>query len=407
MNPWEEAQKNLLLAAKKAGTDQKLIDKLLLHENAIKVEVPLQKDDGTKLFIHGYRMQHNSWRGPYKGGLRFHPQVSEDEAKALSFWMTLKTAIIDVPFGGGKGGLAVDPHALSKTELEQLTRAFTRQIAEHIGPDKDVPAPDVNADGQIMAWIADEYGDAAVVTGKKIEDGGSEGRTEATGLGGVYALLAYLQANNIDPKNLRVAIQGFGNVGIYTAQFMVEQGMKVVAISDSRNTIVLDAGFTDIHALVAAKKTEGSLAKAAIKLGLGCKTLASDEVFSLDVDVLVPAALEAAITKNNAGDVKASIVVEMANGPLTTEADKILATKNIVVIPDVLANAGGVAVSYYEWYQNRHKEHWTKQEVFEKLEKQMRTSVKDVLKIQKDSDTDLRTAAYILALKRLQEASQN
>lgn len=405
MNPWGEAQTNLIKAGKKARVDQDLIDKLLLHENVIHVQVPLKKDDGSTIDIHGYRMQHNNWRGPYKGGLRFHPQVSEDEAKALSMWMTIKNAVIDVPFGGGKGGLAIDPHQLSKTELEQLTRSFTRQIADSIGPDVDVPAPDVNTNGEIMGWIADEYGDAAVVTGKTMDNGGSEGRTEATGLGGIYALLEYFKLNNIDPKTQTMAIQGFGNVGVYAAHFATEQGIKLVALSDSRNTIISTTGFTNILELEAAKRTSGSLAKAAESLGLDYYSLPVDAIFLQQVDVLVPAALEAAITKDNANDIKASIVLELANGPLTTDADGILASNNITVIPDVLANSGGVAVSYYEWYQNKHKEHWKKDDVFTKLQTQMAKAVEAVVKVQKENDTDLRTAAYILALQRLQIAS--
>ncbi len=406
MNPWEEAQTNLVKAAKAGGVDQSLVDKLLKHQNTIHVEVPLKKEDGSKHTIQGYRMQHNNWRGPYKGGLRFHPQVSEDEAKALSMWMTIKNAVIDVPFGGGKGGLAVDPHELTKAELEQLTRAFTREIAEHIGPDVDVPAPDVNTNGEVMAWIADEYGDKAVVTGKAMDNGGSEGRTEATGLGGIYALLEYFKLNGIDPKSQTMAIQGFGNVGIYAAHFAVENGIRVIALADSRNTIVSKDGFTDILGLEKAKGEHGSLAKAAEALGLECKILPADEVFTQDVDVLAPAALEGAITLQNAGHITASVVLELANGPVTTDADEILAQGDIVVIPDVLANSGGVAVSYYEWYQNKHDEHWTKEDVFKKLKVQMAKAVEAVVKIQNEQNVDMRMAAYILALRRLQEASR-
>lgn len=405
MNPWEEAQANLVKAAKAAGVDQSLVDKLLKHQNTIHVEVALKKEDGSEQTVHGYRMQHNNWRGPYKGGLRFHPQVSEDEAKALSMWMTIKNAVIDVPFGGGKGGLAVDPRELSKAKLEQLTRAFTREIAEHIGPDVDVPAPDVNTNGEVMAWIADEYGDKAVVTGKAMDNGGSEGRTEATGLGGIYALLEYFKLNGIDPTSQTIAIQGFGNVGVYAAHFAVENGIRVIALADSRNTIVSKDGFTDILALENAKREHGCLAKAAEALGLECKIFPADEVFTQDVDVLVPAALEGAITLQNAGDITASVVLELANGPVTTEADEVLAEGKIVVIPDVLANAGGVAVSYYEWYQNKHDEHWTKEDVFKKLKVQMAKAVEAVVKIQNEQNVDMRMAAYILALQRLQEAA--
>lgn len=404
MNPWEEAQANLLSAAKIANTDKHIVDALLQHNNVINVEVPFTREDGTKQKVLGYRMQHNNWRGPYKGGLRFHPQVSEDEAKALSLWMTIKNTVIDVPFGGGKGGLQINPRDMSPIELEQVTRAFTREIAEHIGPTVDVPAPDVNTNGQVMAWIADEYGDTAVVTGKALDNGGSQGRTQATGLGGIYALLEYFTLHHIDPKTQTMAVQGFGNVGVYAAYFAVEQGIKVVAIADSKNTIVSEYGFSDIMALESAKRQTGSLAKAAASLGIDCQVLPADSIFSQSVDVLTPAALEAAITVQNAKSIQATIILELANGPVTTEADEMLAKKKVTIIPDVLANAGGVAVSYYEWYQNKHNQTWSEQKVFAKLKTQMATAVAAVVSVQKQYDTNLRTAAYILAIQRLAEA---
>lgn len=404
MNPWQNVQQTLTNIGKKANIDQTLIDTMLRHDNKIDVELALTLDSGEKQTFKAYRLQHNNWRGPYKGGLRYHPQVSEDEVKALSAWMTIKNAVIDVPFGGGKGGISVDPKSLSKAELERLTRLFARELADYIGPDKDVPAPDVNTNGEIMKWIADEYGDKAVVTGKAITDGGSEGRTEATGYGGVYALLAVLESKNIKSAGLTAAVQGFGNVGTYAAELMVKNGIKVVALSDSKNTIYSELGFNNIMALVEMKAKAGSLASAVKELSLDCDILPADDIFKVKVDILAPAALEMVITDDNADQIDAKMILELANGPLTSQADEILAQKDIIVIPDVLANAGGVAVSYYEWYQNRNDEKWTKDEVLSKLEDQMRKSVVEVLKIAKDSNLTLREAAYVLALKRIAAA---
>ncbi len=405
MNPWQNAQTMLKQVGKKAKIDSELIDCLLKHNNKIEVELPIQMDDGSNKSFKAFRLQHNNWRGPYKGGLRYHPQVCEDEVKALSLWMTIKNAVIDVPFGGGKGGICVDPKQLSKAELESLTRAFTRELVAHIGPDKDVPAPDVNTTGEIMGWIADEYGNNAVVTGKTLADGGSEGRTEATGYGGIYSLLAVLESKKINPSGLTASVQGFGNVGVYAAEAMASSGIKVVALSDSRNTIYLADGFKDILALSDAKQKTGDLVMAAKSLNINCESKPADAIFDYSVDVLVPAALEMVITKSNASKIDAKIILELANGPITPEAEEILVDRDITIIPDVLANSGGVAVSYYEWYQNRHDEKWSKKAVLEKLEEQMRKSTTDVLNISNKSNLTLREAAYVLAIKRL-EASK-
>lgn len=404
MNPWENAQQTLKQVAEKAKIDSDLINILLTHDRKIEVELPLVMDDGQTKTFNAYRMQHNNWLGPYKGGLRYHPQVSLDEIKALSMWMTIKNAVIDVPFGGGKGGIAVDPKTLSSGELERLTRAFTRELAEYIGPDKDVPAPDVNTSGEIMKWIADEFGDKAVVTGKAIADGGSEGRTEATGYGGVYALLAVLESMQIKPVGLTAAVQGFGNVGTYAAELMIKSGIKVVALSDSKNTIYSADGFSDIMSLVNAKAATGSLAGAVEQLNIDCEVKPVDSIFGIKVDILAPAALELAINSDNVDLIDARIILELANGPMTPEAEAVLNNKNITIIPDVLANSGGVAVSYYEWYQNRHNETWTKQQTLEKLEVQMRAAVADVLAVADKDDFTLRQAAYVLAIKRLAAA---
>lgn len=403
MNPWQEAKTNLQKAAAYAHADPSVIEALLTHENILHFKLPVTTPEGTKT-VQGYRMQHNSWRGPYKGGLRYHPHVSEDEARALSLWMTIKNAVVDVPFGGGKGGIAVDPRQLSKLELEQLTREFTRQLAESIGPDKDVPAPDVNTNSEVMGWIADEYGDQAVVTGKHIDHGGSEGRTEATGLGGVYTFLEYCRLRQIEPQSQTVAIQGFGNVGVYAAQYFIENGVAVVALADSRNTLVSKKGFSDILALSRAKDEQGSLATAAKSLDLDVEVLPAEAIFSQPVTVLVPAALENAITEQNATSIQADFVLELANGPVSTAADAVLLERNKVIIPDVLANAGGVAVSYFEWLQNRQKEHWSKEAVFSKLQQKMQLATQAVVKYQAGHGGSLREAAYGLALERLAAA---
>ncbi len=406
MNAWKNAQKNLHKAAKIMGAEPQLLDSLLLHDRSIKVDVPIERDNGESITYKGYRLQHNNWRGPYKGGLRFHPEVDEDEVKALSFWMTIKNALIDVPFGGGKGGISVDPHQLSPAEVERLTRSFTRQLADYIGPNVDVPAPDVNTTPQIMAWIADEYGDKAVVTGKAIDDGGSEGREEATGLGGVIALLSLLECRRENPLGKTIAIQGFGNVGQWAAHFCVKRGIKVVALADSRGALYAPDGFTQIIELAKAKKQYGSLQEAAEKLKINASPISEKELFELSVDVIAPSALDNVITDENTSRIKASYVLELANGPTTPEADTLLQKAGKIVIPDVLANSGGVLVSYYEWYQNRNNESWSKQQVFEKLELQMSRTVRAVYELQQQKNITLRQAAYIVALQRLEAAGK-
>ena len=373
-------------------------------------------DDGSARVFYGFRVQHNDIRGPYKGGLRYHPKVDMDEVRALAFWMTMKNAVVDVPFGGGKGGVAVDPKKLSAAELERLTREFARKITPIIGPLRDVPAPDVNTNGTIMQWIREEYEHATgtkapgVITGKAIKDGGSEGRTEATGLGGSYVLAEYLRLIGKDPKGMTVAIQGFGNVGSYLAQYLQDLGFTIVAVSDSKGGIYIPKGIEDLKAIAACKEKSGRIA-GCYCIGsvcdvtnmeqLGGRDISPEEVLTLPVDIIVPSALENAITEKNVDAIKASIVLEMANGPTTTGADDLLAKKGITVIPDILANAGGVAVSYFEWYQNIHNELWNKPDVFAKLKKKMNAATVDVYKTAQEHSISLREAAYIVALKRI------
>lgn len=417
-NPWHQAKEQLAKSAKKINLDPLTHAHLTEPERVIQVHLPLRKDNGEIVTFQGYRVQHNSHKGPYKGGLRFHPEVSMDEIKALAFWMTMKTALVDVPFGGGKGGITIDPKSLSESELERLTRLFTRRIAHIIGPDKDVPAPDVNTNPKIMSWIVDEYGahmgkqTPAVVTGKPIDKGGSFGRTEATGLGGAYVLKDIIHRMGLKPNNLTVAIQGFGNVGYYVAYFLQQYGFKIVALSDSKGGMYIPEGIASIEQIQKCKEEKGFLAGCycvgsvcdiRYKKQVNGRDITPEEVLTLPVDIIIPAALDGAITEKNAHDIKAKIILEMANGPTTTEADEILGKQDVTVIPDILANAGGVAVSYFEWYQNMYNETWSKDEVFEKLREKMFKATNAVWKTQKEYHISMRDAAYIAALKRFEE----
>jgi len=398
-NPWQRALAQLQSTIELTDAHPDLHARLKEPDTIVEVDVPVEMDNGTTKIFRGYRVQHNNMRGPYKGGLRFHPQVDLDEAKALAFWMTMKNALVGVPFGGGKGGIEVDPKELSAGELERLTRNFARELAHVIGPEKDVPAPDVGSTAQMMHWIADEYSkhigehSPSVVTGKPVEHGGSEGRTEATGYGGGYVLEAMLtKLGKEDAKT--VAIQGFGNVGSYLAEYLEAHGFRIVGLSDSKGGIHMPEGI-DIKAAEKYKKEKGSL------IGFGSTTMSSEDVLELPVDILVPAALENAITEKNAPDIKASIVLELANGPTTLEADKILHEKGTIVIPDILANAGGVAVSYFEWEQNRNGEEWSKEDVLMRLKEKMENAATRVFVESEAKKISLRDAAYIVALKSL------
>jgi glutamate dehydrogenase len=322
-----------------------------------------------------------------------------NEVKALAFWMTIKNAVVDVPFGGGKGGVEVDPKALSTGELERLTKAFTKELAPNIGPEMDVPAPDVNTNAQIMSWLVEEYSRIAgkevlaVTTGKPVGKGGSLGREEATGLGGFFVLEELVGKMNLQ-KPLKVAVQGFGNVGSHIAELLEKNGYQVVALSDSKGGIYDEKGL-DVAKVEAFKKEKGSLS------GFSGKDITSSDLLELPVDILVPAALENVLTAENASKIKAKIILEMANGPTTAEADKIFNDKGIVVVPDVLANSGGVTVSYFEWYQNMHQESWSLEEVNEKLKEKMVAAFEVVWKIKEEKQVNMRVAAYVVALQRL------
>ncbi len=402
-NPFETAKSQLMQAAKIAKLDEDKIEQLLATDRCVEVSIPVKMDNGKQKIFTGFRSQHNNARGPYKGGIRYHQDVNLDEVRALSFWMSFKNAVVNVPFGGGKGGIIVNPKELSAGELERLSRGFVQKIYPLIGPEVDVPAPDVNTNGQIMEWMVDEYKSLtghpkalATFTGKPLGKGGSEGRAEATGFGGVYVFEEAVK-NSLGGvvKGNTMALQGFGNVSSFFAQAAQKLGFKVVALSDSKGGIVNLEGL-DLDAVAEHKKQTGSLKDFA-----GAKNITNSELLELPVDVLVPGALENVLTADNADKVKAKLIVEMANGPTTPEADAIFAKKNIPVIPDILANSGGVCVSYYEWYQNMNNEVWSKEDVLEKLSKQIKQAFVDVYELQKKYNTTFRTGAYILAAERI------
>lgn len=400
-NAFQNALSQIMRAAKIGGTDTEVLDLLQAPMRMVRVNIPVKMDDGSMKIFEGYRVQHNNWRGPYKGGIRFHQDVDLDEVKALATWMSFKTAVAGIPMGGGKGGVTVNPKELSEGELERLTRGWTRAMLGVIGPEIDVPAPDVNTSPREMAWIADEFGHPAVVTGKPIEAGGSQGRGSATATGGYYILEELRERLFIDPETATVAIQGFGNAGQIFGELCARHEYKVIAVSDSRGAIKSEAGL-NIEAVIAHKKETGSVIDFA-----GAENITNEELLEVECGVLVPAALENVIHKDNAAAVKAKVVLELANGPTTPEADDILFEKGIQVIPDILANSGGVTVSYFEWDQNMKEESWSEEDVDSKLKELMVAAANDVWERKEKHETDMRRAAFILALERLSSARPN
>ena len=350
-NPFQIAREQLRRVADIFDIDQRLVNVLQECKKAVVVSIPVTMDDGTIQAFEGYRVTHNIARGPSKGGIRYHPDVTLDEVKALSMWMTWKCALMNIPFGGAKGGVVCDPKRLSRGELERMTRRFTTEIINEIGPEKDIPAPDVGTDGSVMAWIFDTYSMnkghsvLGVVTGKPLNVGGSLGRLEATARGSLYCIQEAVRKKELQLAGLRVAVQGFGNVGSHLAKLLHEQGATVVAISDSKTALYNPKGI-DVPAAFAHKRLHGALA--GVK---DAEEITNEELLLLDVDILAPCALEQVINEQNAADVKASIICEGANGPVTPRADAILEDKGVLILPDVLANAGGVIVSYFEWVQ--------------------------------------------------------
>lgn len=402
-DPFTSSQAQLKEVASLINLPADDLNRLLEPERILTVQIPVRMDDGHTQMFTGYRSQHNNARGPYKGGIRFHPNVSLSEVKALSMWMTWKCAIADIPFGGGKAGVIVDPKKLSATELENLTRGFGDKIAAIIGEDIDVPAPDVNTDGRIMNWMRESYEKSigrkapASFTGKAIEEGGSEGRTEATGYGGVYVLNRLFEKQGKVHDGVSIAIQGIGNVGSYFAMKAKTDGYTIVALSDSKVALYEPKGL-DPEAVFAYKKEHGSLS------GFGCSEITPDDLLLLDVDVLVPAALEAVITEANAEKIQAKVIIEMANGPVTPEADVILKNRGIISVPDVLANSGGVTVSYFEWYQNKHDEHWNKEDVLKKLQETITTAFDHCYEKTNELNVTMRMGAYAVAVDKVVKA---
>lgn len=369
----------------------------------LQVSVPVKMDDGKTKVFKGYRVQHSDVRGPCKGGIRYHWQVDIEEVKALATWMSMKCAVVNIPYGGGKGGVECNPKELSTGEMERLSRGYIGAISQIVGPELDIPAPDVYTNAQVMAWFADEFSklrgkpSIGVVTGKPLEFGGSLGRNTATAQGGVYVLLKYLKDNNIDPKGLKVVVQGFGNAGMFGATILHDEGMKIVGVSDSKGGIYAEEGF-DPHEVYKVKQEKGS-----VQNFEGVQKMKNEELIELDCDVLVLAALENQVHEDNAANVKGRIILELANGPITPEGDEILVKNNVEVIPDILANAGGVTVSYFEWVQNLANFYWTEEEVQQKLKPIMEQALEDVLATKNKYNSSMRQAAFILAIKRIED----
>lgn len=399
-NPFGNALSQLSRAIKVVSSNNDIIKILATPQREIKASIPVILDSGELQIFEGYRVQYNNILGPYKGGIRFHQDTNIDEVKALALWMTIKTAVMDLPMGGGKGGITVDPKKLSKNELEKLSRGWVQKLYPIIGPSVDVPAPDVNTNSEIIGWMSDEYkkltGEktGATFTGKSLDNGGSEGRTQATGLGGFYTFDAIRTQAEL-PISCKVIIQGMGNVGGYAAQIFHNHGHIIIGMSDSKGGIINPLGLNpkDIEDY---KKENGTLAGFP-----DAKYVTNEELLITPTDVLIPAALENQITLANANEIKAKLILELANGPTTPEADDILFARGIPVVPDVLANAGGVTVSTFEWEQNLKGEHWTEEVVLEKLKTSIQNQAQIIWKSSKELNTDLRRSAFILALSRL------
>jgi glutamate dehydrogenase (NAD(P)+) len=405
VNPYDIARGQLAIAAKKLGLDEGLHEVLAYPRRELTVNFPVKRDDGSVDIFTGYRVQHNLSRGPAKGGVRFSPHTDLDEVRALAMWMTWKCATVDIPFGGAKGGVLCDPRVLSKSELERLTRRYTTEISLLIGPETDIPAPDMGTNPQVMAWMMDTYSMhrghtyPAVVTGKPLAIGGSEGRLEATGRGVVIMAREAGKLRGIDLQGARVVIQGFGNVGSMAAKNFYESGAKVIAICDSEGGIWNPSGL-NVPSLLPLSGRDGALPGA--KMG---EPISGQQILELETDILIPAAMEGQITKENAGKIQAKIIVEGANGPTTPEADLILHEKGILLVPDILANAGGVIVSYFEWVQDLQSYFWKEQEVNMRMEQMMMKAWNDTLAMSRREDVDLRLAAYMIGVRRVADAT--
>ena len=404
-NPYDIAKEQLRRVAELFGVDPNLVNVLQECKKAVVVSVPVTMDDGSIQALEGYRVTHNIARGPSKGGIRYHPDVELDEVKALAMWMTWKCALMGIPFGGAKGGIRVDPKKLSPAELQRMTRRYTSEIINEIGPEKDIPAPDVGTNASVMAWIFDTYSMnkghsvLGVVTGKPLNVGGSLGRLEATAHGALYCIQEAVRKRELRMVDLRVVVQGFGNVGSFLAKFLAEQGATVIAVSDSRGGIYNEAGL-DMAAVLAHKQETGALE------GLrGAESITNEELLLLDCDVLAPCALEQVITSSNADQVKARIIAEGANGPVTPAADEILDDRGVLILPDVLANAGGVVVSYFEWVQGLQEYFWKEDEINSKLRDITTRAFNETWRTTEERKTSMRLAAYGLAVRRVADAT--
>ncbi len=403
-SPLDNAIRQLDEAAERIGLEDYIHEKLRYPRRVVTVSIPVKMDDGSLRVFIGHRVQHSMDRGPAKGGIRYHPDVNVQEVAALAMWMTWKCAVVDIPYGGGKGGVVCNPKQMSKGELERLTRRFISELIEVIGPEKDIPAPDVYTDPQVMAWIMDTYSmnkgypAPAVVTGKPLAIGGSRGRVEATGRGVVCCILEALKLKGMSVSGCRLAIQGFGNAGSVVADLLHKQGALVVAVSDSKGGVYNAKGL-DVPALIKHKRETGSVVEFP-----GADSVTNEELLTADCDVLVPAALENQITESIAGRVQAKVIAEAANGPTTPEADEILDERGVMVIPDILANAGGVTVSYFEWVQGLQGYYWTEEEVNSRLEAVMTKAFKQVAAEAEQKGINMRKAALNIAVSRVAEA---
>ncbi|MFT8321643.1 MAG: Glu/Leu/Phe/Val dehydrogenase [Bacillus sp. (in: firmicutes)] len=392
-------------ALNKLGYSDEVYELLKEPIRMMTVKIPIRMDDGSVKIFTGYRAQHNDAVGPTKGGIRFHPQVSETEVKALSIWMSLKCGIVDLPYGGGKGGIVCDPRDMSFRELERLSRGYVRAISQIVGPTKDIPAPDVFTNSQIMAWMMDEYSridefnSPGFITGKPLVLGGSHGRETATAKGVTICIREAAKRKGISIEGARVVVQGFGNAGSFLAKFMHDAGAKIIGISDAYGALH-DPNGLDIDYLLDRRDSFGTVTN------LFNKTITNQELLELECDILVPAAIENQITEQNADKIKASIVVEAANGPTTMEATRILSEKGVLLVPDVLASAGGVTVSYFEWVQNNQGFYWTEEEVEERLEKVMSKSFQNIYETAQTRRVDMRLAAYMVGVRKMAEASR-
>lgn len=401
LNPLISAQKHVKKACDKLGLEASVYELLKNPQKIIEVSIPVKMDNGEVKVFTGYRAQHNNATGPYKGGIRFHTEVSKDEVSALSIWMTFKCAVTGVPYGGGKGGVIVDVKTLSQRELEELSRGYVRALYRELGEKVDIPAPDMNTNGQIMAWMVDEYVkltgsmDLGVFTGKPINFGGSKGRTKATGLGVAISVREALKKQNINVENAKIAVQGFGNVGSYTAKCFEDLGGKVVAIAEWNVILYNENGINVAELMEFSHQNKG------VKGFAGAKEISADEFWALNVDAICPCAMENTITKDIADKINAKLIVEGANGPTTVDADARLNEKNILVIPDILANAGGVTVSYFEWVQNRYGYCWEECEIEQKEELAMVNAFNEIYAIKESYKVSMREAAYMSSIKKV------